>query len=302
MGIFGRLAKSLKKTKETVFDGVRKLSASRTKLDPAYFDELTDLLIEADLGVTTAVGLVDGIKERVQREHINDPAEVSMLMKDEIIKRISSDVVLLDSESFPVVYLLAGVNGTGKTTVCGKLAHRFIARGEKVILVAADTFRAAAIDQLKIWAQRAKADFVAKREGSDPSAVVFDGMDKAINEGYQRVIIDTAGRLQTKIPLMQELSKIKRTVLKRVPEERIQSLLVIDATTGQNAVVQAKVFKEAINLDGIILTKLDGTAKGGIVLTIKQELNLPVIECGIGEKLGDLEPFDPAEYAEGLLG
>ena len=302
MGLFRRLADSLKKTREAVFDGVKKLSASRTKLDPAYFDELTDLLIEADLGVTTSVDLVGGIKERVQREHINDPAEVTALMKDEIIKRISSDVVLLDGKPFPVIYLLAGVNGTGKTTVCGKLAHRFIARGEKVVLVAADTFRAAAIDQLKIWAQRAGADFVAKREGSDPSAVVFDGMDKAIKEGYQRVIIDTAGRLQTKIPLMQELSKIKRTVLKRVPEEQIQSLLVIDATTGQNAVVQAKVFTEAINLDGIILTKLDGTAKGGIVLTIKQELNLPVIECGIGEKLGDLEPFDPAEYAEGLLG
>jgi fused signal recognition particle receptor len=169
-------------------------------------------------------------------------------------------------------------------------------------MVAADTFRAAAIDQLRIWAERAGADFVSKKEGSDPASVVFDGIDKAQREGHQRVIIDTAGRLQTKIPLMQELSKIKRTILKKIPEDQIQSLLVIDATTGQNAVVQAKVFKEAIDLDGIILTKLDGTAKGGIVLTIKQELDIPVIECGIGEKLGDLEPFNPVEYAEGLLG
>ncbi len=302
MGILRRLAGSLKKTKEAVFDGVKNLSSARARLDPAYFDQLTDLLIEADLGVPTATALVEGIRTRAKREGINDAGEVADLMRDEIIDEISSEVRLLDIKKFPNVYLLAGVNGTGKTTACGKLAHRFIERGEKVVMVAADTFRAAAIDQLKVWAERSGADFVSKGEGCDPASVVYDGLDKAIRGHYQRVIIDTAGRLQTKIPLMQELSKIKRTILKKVPEEQIQALLVIDATTGQNAVVQAKVFQEAINLDGIILTKLDGTAKGGIVLTIKQEMNLPVIECGIGEKLGDLVPFDPVEYAQGLLG
>ncbi len=302
MGIFHRLAASLKKTKETVFDGVKNLSKGRTKLDPSFYEQLTDLLIEADLGVDTAVGLVEGIRARARRENVDSPDAVNGLIRDEIIEWISSPVKLLDVESYPNVYLMTGVNGTGKTTACGKIAHRCILRGEKVMLVAADTFRAAAIDQLRIWADRSGADFVAKKEGSDPAAVVYDGMEKALKEGYHRVIIDTAGRLQTKIPLMNELSKIKRTILKKVSAEQVQSLLVIDATTGQNAVVQARVFKEAVDLDGILLTKLDGTAKGGIVLTIRKELGLPVIECGIGEKLEDLEPFDPEEYAAGLLG
>jgi fused signal recognition particle receptor len=302
MGILRRLATSLKKTKEAVFDGVKKLSVGKTKIDPAFYDELTNLLIEADLGVDTAAGLVDGIKARAVRDGIDAPAAVTGLMKSEIMEWISSDATLLDREPYPNVYLVAGVNGTGKTTACGKIAHRFISRGEKAVMVAADTFRAAAIDQLRVWAERAGADFVAKKEGADPASVVYDGMEKALREGHRRVIIDTAGRLQTKIPLMQELTKIKRTILKKIPGRQVQSLLVIDATTGQNAVVQARVFKEAVDLDGIILTKLDGTAKGGIVLTIKKELDLPVIECGIGEKLEDLEPFDPAEYAEGILG
>jgi fused signal recognition particle receptor len=302
MTIFRRLANSLKKTREAVFDGVKGLAKGRTGIDGLFYDELTDLLIEADLGVNTAVGLVEGIKVRAKRDGINDAEQITDLMKAEIIEWVSSDVTLLDNQPYPNVYLMTGVNGTGKTTACGKIAHRFISRGERAVLVAADTFRAAAIDQLKVWAERAGADFVAKKEGSDPASVVFDGMEKALREGHQRVIIDTAGRLQTKIPLMQELAKIKRTILKKASEAQIQSLLVIDATTGQNAVVQAKVFKEAVDLNGILLTKLDGTAKGGIVLTIKRELGLPVVECGIGEKLEDLEPFNPVEYAEGLLG
>lgn len=302
MSIFRRLANSLKKTREAVFDGVKKLAKGKARIDPAFYDDLTDLLIEADLGVETAIGLVEGIKGRAKRENVDDPDMVTSLLKDEIIEWVSSDSKLLDNEPYPNIYLMTGVNGTGKTTACGKIAHRFISRGDRAILVAADTFRAAAIDQLKIWAERANADIVVKAEGSDPASVVFDGLDRALKEGHKRIIIDTAGRLQTKIPLMQELSKIKRIILKKVTDAQIQSLLVIDATTGQNAVVQAKVFQEAVEIDGIILTKLDGTAKGGIVLTIRKELGIPVIECGIGEKLEDLETFDPKEYAEGLLG
>lgn len=302
MSIFKRLANSLKKTKEAVFDGLKNLAKGKSRIDPAFYDELTDLLIEADLGVDTAVGLVEGIKERAKRDGVSDPDLFTTLLRDEIIEWVSSDTKLLDCEPYPNIYLMTGVNGTGKTTVCGKIAHRFVTNGDKAVLVAADTFRAAAIDQLKIWAERSKADFVAKKEGADPASVVFDGMDRALREGHKRVIIDTAGRLQTKIPLMQELTKIKRTILKKASDAQVQSLLVIDATTGQNAVVQAKVFMEAVDLDGIILTKLDGTAKGGIVLTIRHELGLPVVECGVGEKLEDLVPFDPIEFADGLLG
>ena len=302
MGILSRLRDSLQKTKKSVFDGIKKFTLGRTSIDESFYDNLSELLIEADLGVTTALDLVEGIKMRVQKQGVSKVENVNSLMRDEIISWISSDTRLLDKPPYPNVYLLTGVNGTGKTTACGKLAHRFVGRGEKVVIVAADTFRAAAIEQLEVWAERSGADFVAKTEGSDPSSVVYDGIDIALREGHKRIIIDTAGRLQTKIPLMQELSKIKRTIMKKIPEGQIQSLLVIDATTGQNAVMQAKVFTEAIDLDGIILTKLDGTAKGGIVLTIKKELELPVVECGIGEKLEDLEPFDPAAYAEGILG
>ncbi|HEX9746234.1 MAG TPA: signal recognition particle-docking protein FtsY, partial [bacterium] len=202
----------------------------------------------------------------------------------------------------PGVVLLTGVNGSGKTTVCGKLAKRFKNNGYKVLLVAADTFRAAAIDQLKIWAERAEVDFQGAPEGKDPSSVVYDGLARARKENIDIVIVDTAGRLQNKVNLMNELGKIRRTVDKQIPGKNVQSLLVIDSTTGQNAITQAEVFGEVAKLDGIVLTKIDGTARGGVVLTINSRMKLPVVEIGVGEGIDDLIPFDPPVYARSLLG
>lgn len=302
--IFEKIKASLTRTKENLVDQVRDLATLHKKIDDAFFEELLDILILGDMGMETSEKLIDQLKRVVKRDRIREPEEIIDLLKIGIKNILKSDVVYTAQipEKRPYVIMLTGVNGSGKTTTAGKLARRYKDAGLKVMMIAADTFRAAAIEQLEVWADRAEVDIVKQKEGSDPSAVIFDGLQKAIAREYDVVIADTAGRLQNKAHLMKELEKIKRTTLKKVDEDQILSLLVLDATTGQNAVSQAMVFNAAVKLDGIVLAKLDGTAKGGIVVTIKDRLGLPVLEVGVGEKIEDLIPFDTDAYIDGLFG
>lgn len=302
--IFEKIKSSLTRTRESLVDQVKELTTHHKKIDDAFFDELLDILILGDMGVETSEKLIDQLKHSVKRDRIRDAEEIINLLKAGIQDILKSDIEYTAEipEKRPYVIMLTGVNGSGKTTTAGKLARRYKDAGLKVMMIAADTFRAAAIEQLEVWAQRAEVDIVKQKEGSDPSAVIFDGIQKAIARGYDVVIADTAGRLQNKAYLMKELEKIKRTTLKKVDEDQILSLLVLDATTGQNAVSQAMIFNDAVKLDGIVLAKLDGTAKGGIVVTIKDRLGLPVLEVGVGEKIEDLIPFDTEAYVDGLFG
>jgi len=302
-----KLSGSLARTREKVAGRINTIAAARRGIDEDFYDEIVEVLIETDMGMDVADDVVKKLKREVAARGAKDTAEACDLLIEVIGRELASDIHTPGRDDFsggakPVVLLLTGVNGSGKTTVCGKLAKRFIREGSKTLIVAADTFRAAAIDQLKIWAERSEADFQGAREAQDPSSVVYDGLARAKAEGHDYVIIDTAGRLQNKVNLMNELGKIRRTVDKLVPEKSVQSLLVVDSTTGQNAITQAEVFGEVAKLDGIVLTKLDGTARGGIVLAIKQRMNLPVVEVGVGEGIDDLVPFDAATYARSLLG
>ncbi len=302
--IFEKIKSSLTRTRESLVDQVRELTTLHKKIDDAFFDELLDILILGDMGVETSEKLIDQLKRTVKRDRIRDAEEIINLLKAGIQDILKRDVEYTAEipDKRPYVIMLTGVNGSGKTTTAGKLARRYKDAGFKVMMIAADTFRAAAIEQLEIWAERADVDIVKQKEGSDPSAVIFDGLQKAVARDYDVVIADTAGRLQNKAHLMKELEKIKRTTLKKVDEDQILSLLVLDATTGQNAVSQAMIFNDAVKLDGIVLAKLDGTAKGGIVVTIKDRLGLPVLEVGVGEKIEDLIPFDTEAYVDGLFG
>ena len=302
--IFEKIKESLTKTRENLVDQVRELARFHRKIDDSFFIELMDILILGDMGAETSQKLIDELKRTVKRDRISESDRIVDLLKESIKKILCSDIRYSAEvpEKRPYLILLTGVNGSGKTTTAGKLARRYKDAGYKVMMIAADTFRAAAIEQLEIWSERAGVDIVKQSEGSDPSAVVFDGLEKAIARNYDVVIADTAGRLQNKAHLMKELEKIKRTVLKKLDESQVLSLLVIDATTGQNAVSQAMIFNEAVKLDGIVLAKLDGTSKGGIVVTIKDRLGLPVLEAGVGEKIDDLIPFDPQAYVDGLFG
>jgi fused signal recognition particle receptor len=302
--IFEKIKSSLTRTRESLVDQVKELTTLHKKIDDAFFDELLDILILGDMGVETSEKLIDQLKRTVKRDRIRDAEEIINLLKAGIQDILKSDIVYTAEipDKRPYVIMLTGVNGSGKTTTAGKFARRYKDAGLKVMMIAADTFRAAAIEQLEIWAERADVDIVKQKEGSDPSAVIFDGLQKAVARDYDVVIADTAGRLQNKAHLMKELEKIKRTTLKKVDEDQILSLLVLDATTGQNAVSQALIFNDAVKLDGIVLAKLDGTAKGGIVVTIKDRLGLPVLEAGVGEKIEDLIPFDTEAYVDGLFG
>ncbi|MCD6217695.1 signal recognition particle-docking protein FtsY [bacterium] len=302
--IFEKIKSSLTRTRKSLVDQVKELTTLHKKIDGAFFDELLDILILGDMGVETSEKLIDQLKRTVKRDKIRDAEEIINLLKAGIQDILKSDIVYTAEipDKRPYVIMLTGVNGSGKTTTAGKFARRYKDAGLKVMMIAADTFRAAAIEQLEIWAQRADVDIVKQKEGSDPSAVIFDGLQKAVARNYDVVIADTAGRLQNKSHLMKELEKIKRTSLKKVDEDQILSLLVLDATTGQNAVSQALIFNDAVKLDGIVLAKLDGTAKGGIVVTIKDRLGLPVLEAGVGEKIDDLIPFDTEAYVDGLFG
>lgn len=301
--IFEKIRNSLQKTRENLIDQVRDLASFHKKIDEIFFNELLDILILSDMGVATSEKLISELRHTVKRDRINDSSEIIGLLKAGIKDILRSDFQYSAEipKKRPYVIMLTGVNGSGKTTTAGKLARRYHDAGYKVLMIAADTFRAAAIEQLEIWANRADVEIVKQKEGSDPSAVIYDGLQRAIAKQFDVVIADTAGRLQNKAHLMKELEKIRRTALKQIDEDQLLSLLVLDATTGQNAVSQANIFNEAVKLDGIVLAKLDGTAKGGIVVSIKDQLGLPVLEAGVGEKIDDLIPFDPDAYVNGLF-
>jgi fused signal recognition particle receptor len=302
--MFKRLQARLGKSRNHFVHRLDNLFRGRKKIDQELFDELEEILITADLGVVTAMELLDAAKNSVKRQELSDPQALKEVLRDKILSFLqesdqAAELVLPDSG--PFVIMVVGVNGVGKTTSIGKVASKFAKAGQSVLLVAGDTFRAAAIDQLKIWGERIGVEVIAGPPKSDPSSVVFDGVAKGVSKGYDVVIIDTAGRLHTSINLMEELKKIKRVVGKNLSAAPHEVMLVVDATTGQNAISQAKMFNEAVGITGVTLTKLDGTAKGGIVANICHELKIPVRFIGIGEQVDDLRDFDPEEFVDALF-
>ena len=298
MGIFGKILGALKKTRDNISGKLNALF-SKNKIGDEFYDELEEILISADISVATAMDIVEQIRAEAKTEKLKDKEFIVDLLKD-VIEDTLSEAEAPELE-FPAVIMLVGVNGVGKTTTIGKLANYFSRQNKSVTVAAADTFRAAAADQLSVWADRAKVRIVKHEEGSDPSAVVFDAVSSAKAKKTDVVIVDTAGRLHVKANLMEELKKMDRVVHRDYPEAHFYKLLVLDATTGQNALSQAKLFDEAVDLDGIVLTKLDGTAKGGFVVSLCGELHVPVLFVGRGEKMEDLELFDAEEFTEGVI-
>ena len=298
MGLFTKLFGALKKSKDNLSGKLRALF-SKNKLGDEFYEELEEILISSDVSVSTAETLVEQVKEKAINERLKDQDYVVSLLRDILTDTLEEAEV--EPPEYPCVIMLVGVNGVGKTTTVGKLAHYFLSQGKTVTVAAADTFRAAASEQLAVWAERAKVRIVKHEEGSDPSAVIFDAVSSAKAKGTDVVIIDTAGRLHVKDNLMNELKKMDRVVRREYPEADFLKLLILDATTGQNAVNQARVFDEAVELDGIVLTKLDGTAKGGFVFSLAEELSLPVIFAGVGEKMEDLVFFNSQEFVEAIL-
>ena len=301
MSFFEKIRDGLRKTRDAIFGRIDTMLKSFTKIDDELFEELEELLVMADVGVYTAEKICDELRNRVKQEGITEPKEINRLLA-EVISEMLKGGQELKIDTKPSVILVIGVNGVGKTTTIGKMAANFIRQGKKVTLAAADTFRAAAIDQLQIWADRAGADIIKQGEGADPAAVVFDSIASAKAKGSDIIIVDTAGRLHNKKNLMAELEKINRIINRELPDSDKEVLLVLDATTGQNAVNQTKEFRNAAGITGIVLTKLDGTAKGGVILAIKEELNVPVKYIGVGEQIDDLQPFNPDEFARALFG
>jgi fused signal recognition particle receptor len=297
-GYFRRLKDRLSKTRKTFSEGFDRIFAGKQRIDEDLLEELEELLITSDIGVQTALMLI----EKVSSSKITEVDQVKSFLKDEILAILESQAPgpQVDLPG-PRVIMIVGVNGTGKTTTIGKLAARATASGKKVLIGAADTFRAAAIEQMAVWAQRANADIVKHREMDDPAAVAFDAVEAALARGADLVLIDTAGRLHTKVNLMEELKKIKRAISKKIPDAPHEILLILDATTGQNALSQAELFNDALGVTGLALTKLDGTAKGGIVISICNTLKIPLKYIGIGEKLEDLQKFDAAEFVDALF-
>lgn len=294
-GFFEKLKKGLEKTRNEFTDRINEVFNIAVTIDDDMYDELEEVLITSDVGYEASVVIIESLREKIRVERINDVAKVKPALKEVIADFMKDEAPQVQ---FPVVMLIIGVNGVGKTTSIGKLAYKFKREGKKVIMAAGDTFRAAAIDQLEIWAKRSGVDIVKHQEGSDPAATVFDALTAAKARGADVLLIDTAGRLHNKKNLMAELEKINRIIDRQYPEAMKLSLLVLDAATGQNAIIQAKEFKEVAAINGIILTKLDGTAKGGVVLSIKQVLGVPVKYIGVGEGIDDLQDFDPAAFAE----
>lgn len=299
---FKRLRERLEKTREQLSNRVDRLVFGKKTIDGALLDELEEVLITSDLGVHTVQKLLGKVSEKIKRQELKDPAKLREQLREEIQALLAVPCEPLDFRAArPFVIMVIGVNGVGKTTTIGKLAHQLKQEGLKVMLAAADTFRAAAIEQLTLWAERVEVPIIRQKSGSDPSAVAFDAVDAARARDIDVIILDTAGRMHTKINLMEELKKVQRVLARKIPEAPHEVLLVLDASTGQNALSQARLFKEGIGVSGLILTKLDGTAKGGIVAAISDELKVPVRYIGIGETLSDLRPFDPEEFAQALF-
>ncbi|MCQ4021635.1 MULTISPECIES: signal recognition particle-docking protein FtsY [unclassified Ruminococcus] len=300
MGFFSKIKEGLKKTRDAVVGQIDTMLKSFTKIDEELFEELEELLVMGDVGMATATKITDEIRTKVKKQGITDPNEIHRLLEETVAELLRGGEEL-QLNTKPSVILVIGVNGVGKTTTIGKLANSLRMQGKKILLAAADTFRAAAIDQLEIWADRCKCEIVKQNEGSDPAAVVFDAISSAKAKGADVIICDTAGRLHNKKHLMDELSKISRIIDRELPGADKEYLLVLDATTGQNAVNQAREFKNAAGITGIVLTKLDGTAKGGVVLSIKEELDVPVKYIGVGEQIDDLQPFNSDDFAKALF-
>ncbi|MBR6890121.1 MAG: signal recognition particle-docking protein FtsY [Clostridia bacterium] len=299
MGLFDKIKSGLQKTRNAFTGRMDELVENYRDLDDDFFEDLTDILIMADVGVPTAELAVSRLREKCEKENIGNPQKARDALKGILTDILWAEPMRLTS---PMVLLIIGVNGVGKTTSIGKLASRLKAMGRRVIICAGDTFRAAAADQLTVWAERADVPIIKHQEGADPAAVVFDGIQAAKGRHADVLLVDTAGRLHNKAHLMEELKKISRVVEREFPQAALGALLVIDATTGQNGMAQAKVFSEVANLEGIILTKLDGTAKGGIAIAIRNELGLPVRYIGLGEQLDDMQPFDAKEFVNAIFG
>ncbi|GAB6188295.1 signal recognition particle-docking protein FtsY [Marinitoga arctica] len=298
MGFFDKIANGLKKTREKFFGNIKTLFAGR-KLDEEVLEELEEIMILSDVGVESTKDILEKLKERYKKEKSEDPL---LLLRDIMVEHLDNNPINFNPNEKPFVILVVGVNGTGKTTTIAKLGRMYKEKGKEVVFAAGDTFRAAAIEQLKEWGNRLGINVIAHSHGSDAAAVAYDALNHAVAKNKDVVIIDTAGRLHTKSNLMEELKKIKRVIQKVIPDAPHETLLVLDGTTGQNGIIQAQVFKEAIDLSGIVVTKLDGTAKGGIAFAINQELKIPIKLIGVGEKADDLQIFDPKEYCNALLG
>ena len=303
LGFFGKLINGLTKTRKEMSNKIDSIIASYKKIDEELFDDLEEALVTADVGVNTTMTLIDNLRIRIKQEKVSDPLEVKNLLKDEmkILMKKSVEDNSLNIEPSPCVILVVGVNGVGKTTTIGKLAHNFKKEGKKVLIAAGDTFRAAAIEQLEEWSNRSSVEFISHNEGSDPAAVIFDAIQAAKARNTDILICDTAGRLHNKSNLMNELNKIFRIIDREYSEASKEILLVLDATTGQNAIIQARTFKEVANITGVALTKLDGTAKGGVVIALQAELELPIKLIGIGEGIEDLQTFNVDDFIDGII-
>jgi fused signal recognition particle receptor len=300
-GLFRRFRERLSRTREALSDGLDRLVRGRGQIDAALLEDLEELLITSDLGVETTLALVKALQEKLKRRELGDAALLKKALREEMLALLQAPPPG-EITARPWVVLLVGVNGVGKTTTIAKLAHRDRVRGLKPLLIAADTFRAAAVEQLEVWGERVAAPVIKQGSGADPAAVVFDGLAAAQARGADTVYIDTAGRLQTKVNLMEELKKVQRTAAKKMPGAPHEVWLILDATTGQNALSQARVFLEAVGVTGIILTKMDGTAKGGMALAVAHETGLPLRFLGVGESLEDLKPFDAQAFVDAILG
>ena len=301
MGFFDKLKKGLKKTKESLFSGIGSMLKSFTRIDEDLMEELEEILITSDLGMPATEHIMTELRAKIKSEGLKEPADVTVALEQIMTEMMEDEHIALKTDTKPSVILVIGVNGVGKTTSIGKIAAMFTAQGKKVVVGAADTFRAAAVSQLEIWAERAGAAIVKRAEGSDPASVVFDTLSYAKANGCDVVICDTAGRLHNKKNLMDELEKMSRIIEREAPGCDRENLLVIDATTGQNALIQAREFSKVTHLTGIVLTKLDGSAKGGIVCAVKLETGVPVKFVGVGEQIDDLMPFDPKMFAKALI-